>query len=407
MFAETLERSTFLSLTLKLSLFATLVITSLRSGAIHMITHDRFVNDYNAFYLAGKLALDGQISLAYHFKEMDQALRQFYGGDVSMPWSYPPPFDLVVSLLALFPIGASSFLFSGFALVFYFQLTNLLAKEHRRLLAFILLPVLFLNLISGQNGLLTGSLLASFCYLRLKDNPWAGIPLGLMIIKPHLALGFALHVTCQRRGKTLWIAALTAAILATVSTYAFGVGVWRDFAEGIQEATSFLKGGNYPLVRMTSVFAETYTLSGNLAFGQAAQIISLLMASAGTIYITFLHIPETQKLGLIGLLTPFFSPYFYDYDLPVVGVGLALLFPTLRNQLPPLCRLLALTSFVLAESGWKIMSSLSQITSTQETPLAVYIEHLPSLASSFLLITLILISKGVFDAWKAQSIPHD
>lgn len=385
-FGGTLNQSRFLEKMLKACLLVALSIASLRFAYVDFITDKPFITDFNAFYLAGKLALEGKLAIAYHFQQMNQAQLEFYGIEGFLPWSYPPAFDLVVALVALFPIGVASFLFSGFSLLGYFHALDQVAGTTKRLIRFILLPTLLLNITVGQNGLLTGMLISCFCGLRLAKSPWAGIPLGLMIIKPHLALGFGLFSLLERNSRTLILAAITSAFIAGIATWLFGLGVWHQFADGLKESAAFLKAGIYPLFRMTSAFASTYTLTDNLTLSQIIQAISTLLGMGCICLAIWLRIPLKEQLGIVGLTSPFYSPYFYDYDLPSVGVGIAMLFPTMIRGLKTSERVIAITSLVLAESGW-ILCLLSTSIGSAATPGSN--GKPPSMGAPFLLITLV------------------
>lgn len=397
-FGETLERSDFLEKMLKACCLVTLAISSLRFAYIEVISEKPFLADFNAFYLAGHLALQGKLAIAYHFQQMQQAQFEFYGIKGGLAWNYPPPFDLVVVPLAIPPIGVSSFLFSGFSLVGYLRFLDPIAGEARRLIKFIMLPTILLNLCIGQNGFLTGMLLCSFCGLTLKRSPWAGIPLGLMIIKPHLALGFGLFSLIERNGRTLGIAAVTGAVFAGLSAWILGPEVWREFAEGIQESALLLKAGIYPLSRMTSVFASAYTLTDQLALSQLIQAVSIILGIICLCFTVWLRAPLREQLGMVALTSPFFSPYFYDYDLPIVGIGMALLYPAMTRHLKASERIIAITCLILAESGWIVTMFLASPGSAATLDSGV---RLPSLAAPMLLITLF---SGAITVWRAHAL---
>lgn len=399
-FGHTLETSEFLATMLKACLIVTLAIASLRFAYVDLISEQPFITDFNAFYLAGKLALERKLAIAYHFKLMNQAQLDFYGIEGFLPWSYPPPFDLIVALLALLPIGVASLLFSGFTLLGYFHVMDQITPVTRRLIRFIVLPTLLLNITVGQNGLLTGTLMAIFCLLTLKKSPWAGVPLGLMVIKPHLALGFGLISIFRGYWRTVIAAFAVAGAFAFIATGILGPQVWKDFGDGISESASFLKSGVYPLFRMTSAFAGSYTLTNNLFFSQAIQTLSTTLALVSLLLLTKIKLSDRELLGMVALISPFFSPYFYDYDLPVIGLGIALLFPTVSLYLKTSERIIAIWSVILAQSGWGFCLFTTALGSAA-TPGSE--GKPPSLGAFFLLFTLLFFGKAVLAAHSARS----
>src|SRR3954470_3621623 len=57
------------------------------------------LTDFDAFYVAGRMYWDGRLNDAYHFQTFYEAQHQFTGTTGFMPWTYPPPFNLVTVAL--------------------------------------------------------------------------------------------------------------------------------------------------------------------------------------------------------------------------------------------------------------------------------------------------------------------
>ncbi|WP_283808464.1 glycosyltransferase family 87 protein [Bradyrhizobium sp. AS23.2] len=78
----------------------------------------------------------------------------------------------------------------------------------------------------------------------------AGLALGAMVIKPHLAIAVSLYLLATRR----WIALGTAAAVVLASsllcTLLFGWQIWTAWLGAIRESASYLEQGFYPLFRM-------------------------------------------------------------------------------------------------------------------------------------------------------------
>ena len=67
-------------------------------------------------------------------------------------------------------------------------------------------PALVITIRCGQNGFLTGALIGLGLFYLRKGSSLAGLPLGLMVIKPHLAVAFAVYAIATRRWKTATVA---------------------------------------------------------------------------------------------------------------------------------------------------------------------------------------------------------
>ena len=391
---KTLRESNFLWKLLK---FALVILIFLKAGNFayfDLLGKFKSLTDFNAFYIAGKLALLGRLSEAYHFDQMHAAQIEYTGSDNFLPWTYPLPFDLVLAPFALLPIAPAYLVFISISLVSYVAVLKKLALENLRLLALLLIPALLLNIGCGQNGLLTGSLVGLFCVKYIKGKSLSGVPLGLMIIKPHLVAGIGLYLLFKREWHVLGIAALTALVFSLLASACFGFSVWADFLSSVEESGAFLRKGEYPLFRMTSAFAAILTLTGSFEWARLFQGLSIFVALS---ILTWLFLRKTTRrntLGLVCLLSTFYSPYLYDYDLPIVGLGLALLMPVLHKNLSTFEKVIASLSFLLAQGGWLLLTPLVFVENTAKAEAAL--SKVPSLAY-FLLLLLTGLALGAIN----------
>lgn len=391
---KTLNESDFLWQLLKFALVILIFLKTCNFAYFDLLGKFKSLTDFNAFYIAGKLALQGRLSEAYHFDQMHAAQIEYTGSDNFLPWTYPLPFDLILAPLALLPIAPAYLVFISISLVAYLAALKKLALENVRLLALLLIPALLLNIGCGQNGLLTGSLVGLFCVDYLRGKKLAGVPLGLMIIKPHLVAGIGLYLLLKREWRVLGVAAITALVLCLVASAFFGFSVWADFLSGVAESGAFLRKGEYPLFRMTSAFAAIFTLTGSFEWARLFQAFSILIALSILSWLFLNKTTTRNTLGLVCLLSAFYSPYMYDYDLPIVGLGLALLMPVLYKNLTTFEKSIASLTFLLAQGGWLLLTPLVFVENTAKAEAAL--SKVPSLAY-FLLLLLTGLALGAIN----------
>lgn len=292
-------------------------------------------NDFTAIYVAGQLALEGHATQAYDFQTMSKALATFCGTDISrMPWTYPPPFNLFAAALSLFPYGLSYLIFIGTTLIGFMIVLRRLSPspEVYNLARVACLPSMCITIMAGQNGFLTGSLIGVFALLTLGARSSAGAPLGLLIIKPQLAMGPALLVLLQKRVSLLFLALIVALGAALLATAFMGMDIWLAFFHALKEAAGFLKNGEYPLSRMTSVYAAIFTVSGSATLAIAVQMASAIVSALILFLCVRKALPPRALLGAAILLSNGISPYVYDYDWVAFGVGAALIAPFLIDS---------------------------------------------------------------------------
>ncbi len=284
--------------------------------------------DYHDFHLVGAMIARSDLDRAYAFADLAERQRALFGLTSFMPWTYPPQFDLIVAPLAHLPIGLGYALFTPGTFALYLLTLRRLAPEAYLSVVILLAPAFVVVLICGQNGFLTGALIGAAAQGFANRRHSAGAPLGLMAIKPHLAIAFALYALMSRRWGAAAQALAVVAGTSALATAAFGLGVWPAFLHAVREASAFLVQGDYPLARMVSAYAFVRSLGLPAAVATAAQLVSAGAAIAAMAIATQ-RFSERQAIGVAAIASLMLSPYAYDYDLPVLGVGVAMLLPDL------------------------------------------------------------------------------
>ncbi|WP_457092792.1 glycosyltransferase family 87 protein [Microvirga sp. P5_D2] len=178
--------------------------------------------DFDMFHLVGQMIWRGELHLAYRFETLVNAQRTVTGSDSVMPWTYPPQFNLLIAPLALMPRWLAYGLFTAATLIGYLAVLKRLAGEYLPLVLFTTFPALTITIACGQNGFLTGMLIGLASLGLKRHSSLAGIPLGLMIIMPHLAAACAIYTIVSRRWATVGVAAATIIITSAIATWIFG-----------------------------------------------------------------------------------------------------------------------------------------------------------------------------------------
>ena len=336
MFVKTIELATASKPTLYLrtifaALAACLIVKTCWFSRL-WLSEPRGLTDFDAFHIAAQRVWLGDIDQVYQVEKLAQMQKEIANGKVDfLPWAYPPQFDLLVAPFAFLPVGTAYFLFTAATLGFYLVVLRLIAGSYFALTLLVLLPALIVTIVFGQNGFLTGGLLGLVCLTIHRRQVVAGLALGMMVIKPHLALAFALYSLLKRR----WIAALTAGafVLASsaVSTILLGSQIWVAFFTSVHHSRIFLERGFFPLFRMISPYAALWT-AGLPSWGAfLGQAVVAILGLAGIVFAIYRGFPRRWSLGLTAIVSVLISPYAYDYDLPILGIGFALLLPDLAR----------------------------------------------------------------------------
>jgi hypothetical protein len=287
-------------------------------GAVEM-------KDYDAFYVAGRMFWDGTLFEAYRTETLFQAQRRITGTESFMPWTYPPQFNLVTAVLALMPVWLGYALFISATFLAYVAVLRRLAGARWIVVLLALFPAIVICIRTGQNGFLMGALLGLFAVLMLDRRSTAGLPLALLTIKPHYLPGIGLYLLFRGEWRIIATGAVATAAILGLATLVFGAGIWPAFLGAIPEAGYYLELGAYPLFRMTSVYAALHTLGLAPGVAMGVQVAVGLAGLAVLAWAGRRGWPPHQVLGIAIMGSLFFSPYAYDYDLPILGVALAVL----------------------------------------------------------------------------------
>ncbi|WP_349608939.1 MULTISPECIES: glycosyltransferase family 87 protein [Cupriavidus] len=282
--------------------------------------------DFVVFWSAAKLALANGAAAPYDYAMLWQVelatvpnLALGYG---VLPWLYPPTFLLFVLAFGLLPYGLATFLFlAGGAGWYAWALCRTLPRE--AWLAGMAFPGIAVVLACGQNALwLAGC--AGLALACLRSRPvLAGVLLGLVTVKPHLALMFPVALLCARNWRALGAMAATALALALAALLAFGTEPFVAFLGNAGRAAAELEKGAVLFERMPTVFVAVKALSGSLALSYALHAMVAAAALAAVIYAWSRPCSFALRAAVLacaGLLVP---AYLWDYDLAFLGLAIA------------------------------------------------------------------------------------
>ena len=153
-----------------------------------------FGYDFMAYWSAARLALAGHSERAF-FESLISAVQHGLvpsSPGIVFPWHYPPTFLLPLEPLGLLPYPAALAVFVAATAALWAALVRRVLPDPRGWIVAAAAPAGLINLLDGQNAFLTAAL-AGFALLWLQRRPVAaGVLIGLLAIKPHLAVLFPL-----------------------------------------------------------------------------------------------------------------------------------------------------------------------------------------------------------------------
>jgi hypothetical protein len=282
---------------------------------------DSFHNDLSFYYAAARLGLTHGWSGLYDL-HLQQEQLQAIGSQIQVAelarYVSPPPLAWLVVPFTLLPFQWAYLLWSV-VLVMALALTWKLASPgggRLRVLHLVAaigwLPVIY-GLQLGQPGMLVAlGVAACYALLQRDREVAAGAVLGVMVLKPQLAILVPAGLLVTGRWRAFAAAAVVVAILAVISALALGVGGVATYEQRLNFASTVPVNqaqtiapwiGNLPITRAIQVLIAVWTLG--LAYRLRARGPGLILAVAlvgGLAAGPYVHYDDLTMLGLAGWL---------------------------------------------------------------------------------------------------------
>lgn len=285
--------------------------------------------DFTGVYAAGRLVRDGAPAAAYDWTLHHAAENVVIGHNSTQyfGWLYPPPFLIIAGLLALLPYAVAFAVWMAATLPLYFVTIRAIIDNKIGWLVAGALPFLIPNLITGQNGFLTASLLGGALILLQRHPVLAGVSLGLLTYKPQFVMLLPLVLILGGHWRTIGAAALTVLVLVLATLALFGVSAWEAFFHWVPLASQALLSQDHAeWYKLQSLFALVRMLGGGAPLAWGLQLaLTALTACALCAMWWNTRIPFELKAAAAAVAVPLATPYVYLYDLTVLGVSVAFL----------------------------------------------------------------------------------
>lgn len=291
-------------------------------------------SDFIQFWSVSHIGLREHPALAYdvaYLTAVEKSLAPSLDG--ILPWRYPPTFYLLVLPFSLLSMRLA---LAGFVLVtlalYLWSFCRVIRAERsnlphvtvsRALLCLAAFGPVWFNLMAGQTGFLTASLAAGALVCLDRRPILAGVFIGLLCIKPHLAVLFPLCLVAIGAWRAFFSAAVTVIAFTLLSMAVLGGDTLEAFLRGLHEAGQLLETGQSPLAKMPSVFVSLRMLHVPLVLAYAAHGAVALVA-AWAVWRVWRRCRDA-RLRNAALMTGgfFISPYIFDYDMSWLAFALA------------------------------------------------------------------------------------
>jgi arabinofuranan 3-O-arabinosyltransferase len=291
-------------------------------------------SDFTDTWVAGIEAMHGNAAALYdpaEFVKMQAELlgpREFFYPN----WPYPPTFFLLLA-----PLGALPYLYAfaawGAVTLAGFVVVVWLIVRRRPAVALVLAsPYTVWNLLAGQNGFVTASLLGA-SLLSLERRPVvAGIFMGCLTYKPQFGILLPVALAAARQWRALISAAATTILLVGVSAAAFGSAAWIAFPRGllVQGGLNFFAKADGNWGYLQTIYGVVRDLDGGASLAWLLHGLTAVAVTAADWLVWRSEARYALKAATLSAAALVATPYAFAYDLAAVAIPVAFL---ARDQL--------------------------------------------------------------------------
>jgi hypothetical protein len=249
------------------------------------------------------------------------------------------------------------------------------------------------NVLYGQNGLLTASLLGASLLFLERQPVLAGAFIGCLSYKPQFGILLPLALAAAKQWRAVASAAATAGLLAGASVAAFGASAWEAFPRGLfQQFGVVLEAEGAPDVaanwgNLQTVYGLMRYLHGGAALAWVGQAVVALSAALIVWLVWRSPTRYPLKAAILSATALVASPYAFAYDMAAIAIPVAFL---ARDQMR--CGLLRGEQTILLGLFGVLLALLVIF---RDPPDGIPFGSLPGIGPAVLIVLLGIISRRI------------
>jgi len=315
--------------------------------SIKLIIYSNFVEpqgyttlvDFRALWSASYLATLGRAADAYdpnifnqicwsldpYIRVVNVAAYDATTIPVRLFWLYPPTYLLLTTPLALLPLAPACFLYLASTFAAYLAVLKKFVPSNAVMLALIAFPAVWCNFRVGQNGYLITTLFGLALWQLPKNPRIAGIFIGALCIKPHLALMFPVALMAIGAWSTILIAIATGLTFVVASIYFLGFEAWEGWFSSLRIARLILETYPFTWSFSPSVFAFMRILGASSTAAYVAYLI--ILVPVGVVVWKTWRTSSSWPIrwSVLVIASTLATPYIMEYDLTLLALPIAIM----------------------------------------------------------------------------------
>ncbi|HVI97029.1 MAG TPA: glycosyltransferase family 87 protein [Anaeromyxobacter sp.] len=280
--------------------------------------------DFAMFYAGSHALLEGVPASSLYSPAVLNDLARPFTNSAEYVWFYPPVAFLLYWPVGLLPYLPALFVWVAIGLAGYVSAVSRIMPGRITVAGAVAFPAVFVAALHGQNGFLVAAAVGWGLALLPTRPVLAGLLLGVLAMKPHVALLVPLALLAGRRWRAAGAMLASSIGLAVISAATFGTESWRAFLRVGAIARALLETEGVPYFKLASVFSFARLMGAGVGAAYLLQAAAAATAAATVAWLWAKRCAYELQAAALVFASFAVTPYAYDYDLVVLGVGMAL-----------------------------------------------------------------------------------
>ncbi len=308
-----------------LALLATFAFLLSHADGMVLANGQPVFGDFIAFWSGGRAALEGHVA-DVHTRALIEGYHQQAAPGVAYiaPWNSPPTFLLIASALALLPYPVAALAFIAASGALYLYAARKLLPDARAMIFALTLPAALYHLGSAQTGLLVAGV-SGLALAWLDRRPLAaGALVGLLAVKPHLAIFWPIMLAVSGRWRAFAAASVSTLAFVLLAGVVFGFESYVRFFHTLGATQNLVTSQLIATPAYASLYANLLQLGAPQSVAIGAHAVFAVVA-IGLVLRVFWTKDRVASGAALCAVTLIALPYSFFYDFTLLAVGAALM----------------------------------------------------------------------------------
>jgi hypothetical protein len=322
-----LRRSTAESLAIACTVVLLVVMFSRLYGVVNNLLVDGhpLYGDFITFWSTARATLDGHVAQlhdrAFLMKYQLMAAPNMH---VIAPYNSPPVILLLITPLGLLPYAPAAITFLALTGALYLWAARKLLPDGRAMIWALTLPAAVYHVGTVQELLLISGIMGLALFWLDTRPRLSGALVGLLVIKPHIAILWPIFLALTGRWKNFIAAAISVTVLCVIAGLVFGWASYVRFWQNLAPSADLIVKVQVGKQTYASLFGNLRGLGLSIPMAGVIHGVSALLALIAACWV-FRKGDWRAQCAAFCAATMLLSPYLYFYDAAILAVGAACL----------------------------------------------------------------------------------